>query len=74
MQAVCAAFEIQVEPRQLALLCQKVENQIVGAACGVMDQMTAHCGVENSLISLLCQPAEIQGSVQDPGDRRVLGH
>jgi L-arabinokinase len=66
MQAVCAAFDIRIEPRELALLCQKVENTIVGAACGVMDQITAHCGVENALISLLCQPAEIQGTVKIP--------
>ena len=73
MQAVCAAFEIRVEPRQLALLCQKVENTIVGAACGVMDQITANCGVENSLIALLCQPAEIQGTVPIPETMEFWG-
>jgi galactokinase len=66
MQAICSAFEILLEPRELALLCQNVENAIVGAACGVMDQITAHCGVENALISLLCQPAEMQGVVPIP--------
>src|ERR1035437_5918509 len=48
MNAVCAAYGIDVDPRQLALLCQTVENQIVGASCGVMDQMSTNCGVENS--------------------------
>ena len=38
---------------QLALLCQKVENTIVGAPCGVMDQITAHCGI-GKLTSCVC--------------------
>jgi len=48
------------------MLCQKAENLVVGAPCGVMDQVTSCCGVENALISLLCQPAEIQEIVQIP--------
>jgi galactokinase len=66
MQAICSAFDIAIEPRQAAMLCQKVENLIVGAPCGVMDQVTSHCGVENSLISLLCQPAELNEIIQVP--------
>jgi len=66
MQAVCAAYEISLEPRQVALLCQKVENLIVGAPCGVMDQMTAACGESGRLLALLCQPAEVRGHVELP--------
>jgi galactokinase len=73
MQAVCTAYDIAIEPRELAMLCQKVENSIVGAACGVMDQITAHCGVENSLVSLLCQPAEIDNAVKIPDGLELWG-
>jgi L-arabinokinase len=73
MQAVCTAYDIHVGPRELAMLCQKVENSIVGAACGVMDQITAHCGVENSLVSLLCQPAEIGDAVKIPAGLELWG-
>jgi L-arabinokinase len=66
MQAVAAAFGIEVEPRELALLCQLVENRVVGAPCGVMDQMTSACGEADHLLALLCQPAEIQGHVPVP--------
>ncbi len=38
MQAVAAAFEITIEAREMALLCQKAENLVAGAPCGVMDQ------------------------------------
>lgn len=73
MQAIRAAFDIRIEPRAFALLCQKVENSIVGAPCGVMDQITAHCGVENSLLSLLCQPAEIGGAIAIPDEIEFWG-
>ena len=66
MQSVCFAYNIELDARRIALLCQKVENRIVGAPCGVMDQITASCGAENSLISLLCQRAEIQGMINIP--------
>ena len=73
MSAVTAAFGIQLAPRDLALLCQKVENAVVGAPCGVMDQMTAVCGVEGQLLALLCQPAEIQETIALPDDLAVWG-
>lgn len=55
MQAICGAFEIRLEPREMALLCQKAENFIAGAPCGVMDQMTCICGETNTLLALCCQ-------------------
>ena len=32
---------LQVDGRRLAILCQKVENLVVGAPCGIMDQVGA---------------------------------
>ncbi len=73
MSAVAAAFDIEIEPRELALLCQRVENLVVGAPCGVMDQMTSACGEENQLLALLCQPAEPLGTILLPKDLAVWG-
>lgn len=73
MSAVAAAFDVEVSPRELALLCQQVENLVVGAPCGVMDQMTAACGEANHLLSLICQPAELQRSIKLPEDLAVWG-
>ena len=73
MSAVAAAFAINIGPRELALLCQQVENLVVGAPCGVMDQMTAACGEANHLLSMICQPAELQGSIKLPEDLAVWG-
>lgn len=33
----------------------QVENHIVGAPCGVMDQMTSACGEANKLLAMVCQ-------------------
>ena len=66
MQAVCFAYDIDVAPRDLAILCQKVENHIVGAACGVMDPISTHCGKAGKLIAILCQPARIRGWIEIP--------
>jgi galactokinase len=66
MQAVAVAFDIKIEGRDKALLCQKVENLVVGAPCGVMDQMTVVFGERDRLLLLLCQPAEIQRMINLP--------
>lgn len=73
MTAIAAAFQIDLAPRDLALLCQKVENVIVGAPCGVMDQMTAACGMAGELLALRCQPAELLAGIALPKDLAVWG-
>ncbi|MCP9494862.1 MAG: hypothetical protein MSG64_10455 [Pyrinomonadaceae bacterium MAG19_C2-C3] len=73
MSAVCAAFGIEIAPRELAMLCQKIENAVVGAPCGVMDQMTSACGEAGKLLALLCQPAELKGTIELRADLAVWG-
>jgi galactokinase len=73
MQALNKLYHLDISGRTLAILCQKVENLIVGAPCGVMDQMTSACGEDNSLLALLCQPAELQGSVPLPAGVEIWG-
>jgi L-arabinokinase len=73
MQAVAAAFDLKIDARETAVFCQMVENMVVGAPCGVMDQMTAACGEANRLLALLCQPAELQGTVAIPDELAVWG-
>ncbi|MEZ4615512.1 MAG: galactokinase family protein [Caldilineaceae bacterium] len=73
MSAIAAAYEIPLAARELAILCQKVENLVVGAPCGIMDQMSSACGESHQLLALLCQPAEIQGLVTIPEELAVWG-
>src|SRR5262249_23098286 len=73
IEAVLAAWKHPVDPRTRAIRCQQVENLVVGAPCGVMDQMAAICGEAGSLMALLCQPAEFQGTVALPSSLAVWG-
>ncbi|XAR63769.1 L-arabinokinase [Bertholletia excelsa] len=66
MSAIAAAHGLNIAPRDIALLCQKVENHVVGAPCGVMDQMASACGESNKLLAMMCQPAEVLGLVDIP--------
>ncbi|XP_042441360.1 L-arabinokinase-like [Zingiber officinale] len=73
MCAIAAAHDLRIEPRDIALLCQKVENHVVGAPCGVMDQMTSACGEANKLLAMVCQPAEVKELVPIPSHIRFWG-
>jgi galactokinase len=73
MSAVAAEYGGALGGRELARLCQMVENLVVGAPCGIMDQMTAACGERDRLLALLCQPAELQGQVALPPSLEVWG-
>jgi galactokinase len=73
MEAVVEAWRVSIEPRTRALRCQQVENLIVGAPCGVMDQMSSICGEAGTLMALLCQPAELQSTVPLPDGLGVWG-
>ncbi len=73
MSALAAAYDLSIPPREMGLLCQKIENLVVGAPCGVMDQMTSSCGHANHLLALLCQPAELQGRIILPEDLAIWG-
>ena len=73
MQAVTTAFDINIDSHDKALLCQKVENLVVGAPCGVMDQMTSVFGERDRLLLLLCQPAEIKRMIDLPSQLKLWG-
>lgn len=66
MVAVNALLGTGLDGPELALLCQKVENRIALAPCGVMDQMTSALGHERQLFALRCQPAIILPPVAIP--------
>ncbi len=73
MQAIAAAFHIPLEGFELARLAQLVEHRVVGAPCGIMDQMTATCGERDRLLALRCQPAELLPSLAWPEDLGLWG-
>ena len=71
--AVAASGGIDISAAELAVLCQTVENHVVGAPCGIMDQMTSACGKRDRLLRLRCQPGTIEGYVAVPSGFRFYG-
>lgn len=57
----------------LASLSQQVENRIVGAPCGIMDQVTCCLGKSGSLLRMVCQPHQLQAPLPLPPGVRVVG-
>lgn len=73
MQALSAAYGLHLDGVTLARLSQMVENKVVGAPCGIMDQMSSALCVSNGLLLILCQPHEVQGTQALPDGVRVFG-
>lgn len=79
MTALSAAFGVKLSPMELAAACQYVENHVVGAPCGIMDQVTSALGEEGKLVELLCQPdeaghpARVLGTVAVPRGYAFVG-
>ncbi len=73
MRAVSHQWGISIDGARAARLCQIAENLVVGAPCGIMDQMTSALGRTDKLLALLCQPAEVQGFATVPDSIGLWG-
>jgi hypothetical protein len=66
MHAVNCRLGLGLASARLAALCQVVENKVVGAPCGIMDQVTSACGESGKLLALRCQPCDLLGQHELP--------
>ena len=73
LKAASTAQGISLDGVALAVAGQWVENVVVGAACGIMDQAAIVLGEEDSLLPLLCQPCRQYPTVKLPADLRIWG-
>ncbi len=63
----------KTDPMHMSAMCQAVENRVVGAPCGIMDQVSSCYGEAGSLLQMICQPHEIRPALHLPAGTRVLG-
>jgi L-arabinokinase len=63
----------RVGPLELAQLCQKVENELVGVPCGVSEPIACLTGEPGKLAMMFCQPHNIQDAIALPEGVRVVG-
>jgi L-arabinokinase len=73
LKATSAAWKISLSGIALATAGQWVENVVVGAACGIMDQAAIVLGEENHLLRLLCQPCRTLPAMRLPENLRIWG-
>ncbi|MEO6594670.1 MAG: GHMP kinase [Planctomycetota bacterium] len=73
MLALAKLHDVELSGRELALLCQIVENEIIGAPGSAMHQATAACGEADELLALRCQPCELAGSIAVPPQLEFVG-
>jgi galactokinase len=73
MMALSEAAGIEPSDMTLAAWCQRVENTVVGAPCGIMDQVTSALGRQDALIVLRCQPHDLLGNQRVPPGWRFVG-
>jgi L-arabinokinase len=70
---LCTTLGIDAQPIQIAQWCQWAENNVVGAPCGIMDQVTSCVGEAGLLLRMICQPHELQPGLKLPEGVRVIG-
>jgi galactokinase len=73
MKALAEAFAVQLPGTQLPTLAQRVENLVVGAPCGLMDQLASYFGEPKKLLPILCQPDIIDHPISLPDEISFIG-
>jgi len=73
MYAAAGALGLDVDGVRLGELAQIVENRVVGAPCGIMDQVTSALGEEHKLLALRCQQCKVLGHHELPDSVRLFG-
>ncbi|HKW65247.1 MAG TPA: galactokinase [Candidatus Acidoferrum sp.] len=63
---------VSIDRTELAKLCQKAENEFVGARCGIMDQFIACHGKASFALLLDCRSLEFQLAQLPAGLRLVI--
>ena len=73
LMAINRLYGLDLDAMEIARLAQIVENRIVGAPCGIMDQVTAAAGTSTKILSILCQPDKILEFVSCPLNVSFVG-
>ncbi len=72
-QAIAGLYNVDIGGMAIASLCQRVENNIVGAPCGIMDQVTCSLGKNGTLLELDCRPHDLLGYSELPKGWKFIG-
>ena len=73
MTALAGHFGLELDGVKVAVLCQEVENRVVGAPCGLMDQMASSIGESGAMMRMRCQPHDLLPPLRFPDGVRAVG-
>ena len=73
LMAINQFYNLQLDKIELPVLAQKVENQVVGAPCGLMDQISSYLGDAGKLLPIVCQPVTVFDPVSIPEEISFVG-
>jgi galactokinase len=68
-----AYLGLGLDAARLARLGQMAENHVVGAPCGIMDQIAIVSGRKGRMTHILCRPGQIMGEVEIPPGTGFVG-
>ena len=68
-----AYLGLHLEASRIARLGQMAENHVVGAPCGIMDQIAITSGKQGRLTHILCRPGTVLGEVEIPPGTGFVG-
>lgn len=73
LHALNLLLGLNLDGLTLAKLGQIIENKIVGAPTGIMDQIATTLGKANQLTHILCQPDLIKSTISIPDEYEFVG-
>src|ERR1022692_802249 len=73
LSSLNAYLGLKLSPSRIARLGQMSENHVVGAPCGIMDQIAITSGRQGCLTHILCRPGEVNGEVAIPPGTGFVG-
>ena len=71
--ALNACLGLDLVAERIARLGQIAENRVVGAPCGIMDQIAIASGRRGRLVHILCRPGSVVDAVDVPAGTGFVG-
>ncbi len=73
LRSVIALSGVQIPSLRVAHIAQAAENYVVGAPCGLMDQLASALGSPGKVLPIVCRPDAVQSLVPLPDGVTVVG-
>jgi len=70
--ALTSLAEIEIQPLELARICQRAENEFVGMRCGIMDQLIACLGQPGAALLIDCRNMTTKSVSVDETKARIV--